>query len=135
MGCISSNKYKIKINGELSQEFSLERGLRQGDPMSPYLFLLCAQGFSALLAHVEREDRLHRIKICRNALVVLYLLFANDSLIMCKAYPREAQQLKEILNVYEEWSWQMINVNKSAIMFSRNTSSGDRQGVMQASSI
>lgn len=42
MGCISSVKYRIKINGELSQEFSLERGLRQGDPMSLYLFLLCA---------------------------------------------------------------------------------------------
>lgn len=118
MGCVSSVKYRIKINGELSQDFSPERGLRQGNPMSPYLFLLCAEGLSALLAHAEREGRLHRIRIYRNAPAVSHLLFADDSLIMCKACPGEAQQLKDIFNVYEECLGQMINVDKLAVMFS-----------------
>jgi len=135
MGCISTVRYRIRVNGVLSDEISPERGLRQGDPMSPYLFLLCAEGFSALLNCAEQEGRLHGIKICRNAPAVSHLLFTDDSLILCKASRAEAQQLKEILRVYEECSGQMINVDKSAVMFSPNTGTEDRQGVMQSLNI
>lgn len=127
MQCVTTVKYRIRVNGELSDEFSPERGLRQGNPMSPYLFLLCAEGFSALLDNAEQEGRLHGIKICRGAPAVSHLLFADDSLILCKASPEDAQQLKEILRVYEESSGQMINVDKFAVMFSPNTSPAARQ--------
>jgi hypothetical protein len=55
MKCVSSVTYRIKINGVLSDTFSPERGLRYGDPLSPYLFLLCAEGFSTLLNNSEDE--------------------------------------------------------------------------------
>ena len=57
MTCVTTVTYRIKVNGELSESFRPERGLRQGDPLSPYLFLLCTEGFSALL-HKAEEDGL-----------------------------------------------------------------------------
>jgi hypothetical protein len=53
MKCVSTVTYRIKVNGAFSEAFNPERGFRQGDPLSPYLFLLCAKGFSALLNKAE----------------------------------------------------------------------------------
>lgn len=64
MKCITSVSYRIKINGDLSKTIILERGLRQGDPLSPYLFLLCAEGFSALLNAAEASGDLAGVKVC-----------------------------------------------------------------------
>ena len=82
MKCVSTVSYRIKVNGALSESFEPERGLRQGDPLSPYLFLLCAEGFSALLAKAEEDGLISGVKICRNAPSISHLLFADDSLIL-----------------------------------------------------
>jgi hypothetical protein len=49
MGCVETVSLSVKVNGQLSEMFTPSRGIQQGDPISPYLFLLCAQGFSDLL--------------------------------------------------------------------------------------
>jgi hypothetical protein len=128
MKCVTSVKYRIRVNGELSEEFTPERGLRQGDPISPYLFLLCAEGFSSLLAKAEEEGKIGGVRVCRNAPSVSHLLFADDSLILCRATEGEATNLKELLRIYEECSGQVINADKSAVLFSPNT--GDTQRSM-----
>lgn len=82
----------------MTERFAPERGLRQGDPLSPYLFLLCAEGFSALLQQAEREQRIAGVRVCLNAPSVSHLLFADDSLIMIRATEGDAKQLQDILN-------------------------------------
>ena len=63
MKCVSSVSYKIRVNGQLTDSFRPERGLWQGDPLSPYLFFLCAESFSAMLERAELEGELRGIKI------------------------------------------------------------------------
>ena len=121
MTCVSSVTYRIKANGVLTDPFAPERGLRQGDPLSPYLFLLCAEGFSALLQKAEEDGRIKGVKVCSRAPCVSHLLFADDSLLLFRADRGNAEEVQNILHIYEFCSGQMINKDKSAIMFSRNT--------------
>lgn len=102
------------------------RGLRQGDPLSPYLFLLCAEGFTALLAKSEKEGRLNGVGICRSAPQVSHLLFVDDSLLFCQASQKEVQCVTNILQLYADSFGQCINFEKSSLYFSSNTD-GDRR--------
>jgi hypothetical protein len=121
MRCVRSVKYRIKINGELTQVITPQRGLHQGDPLSPYLFLICAEGFSSLLHHAKRNDMIKGIRICNGAPSVSHLLFVDDSLILMKATSSNASCLRDVLDLYEACSGQQINKEKSSIMFSKNT--------------
>lgn len=95
MQCVSTVSYRIRVNGELSDSFKPQRGLRQGDPLSPYLSLLRAEGFSALLSQAEGEGNLQGVKVCQRAPSVSYLLFAGDSFILFCANRGDAQQATE----------------------------------------
>jgi hypothetical protein len=77
MRCVSSVNYRIKINGEYTEPIIPQRGLRQGDPLSPYLFIMCAEGLSAMLEKAEAEHKIVGIKVCRAAPSVNHLFFCG----------------------------------------------------------
>jgi hypothetical protein len=122
MMCITSVEYNIIFNGDRIGPITPERGLRQGCPLSPYLYIICAEGLSAVIKNRELRGTLHGTHICRSAPSISHLHFADDSLLFCRATISEAQSLKEILTHYEHASGQAINFRKSAIAFSTNTS-------------
>ena len=95
--------------------FTPRRGLGQGDPLSPYLFLLCTDGLSSLLLYEEEVGGIDGIRVCRNAPSVSHLLFADDSLILMKADMNNATSLQRVLDSYCANSGQMVSLTKSSI--------------------
>ena len=95
------------------------RGLRQGDPLSPYLFILCPEAFSALLSEADLDGSLKGVCICDGAPRINHLFFVDDPLIVMKATMHSVRKLNEILKLYEMHSGQMINKSKSSAMFSK----------------
>lgn len=76
MECVTSVQYKVIFNSNETDLFFPTRGLRQGDPLSPYLFILCAEGLSTLIAHEEDNGHLKGVQVCRDSPFMSHLLFA-----------------------------------------------------------
>jgi hypothetical protein len=119
--CISSPSFSILLNGNPFGMFSHERGIRQGDPLSPFLVILGSEVLSRLLFRKEALGNIKGLKISRNNPAIHHLLFVNDLLIFGKATPKEASIFQSCLVKYYLWSGQSINNGKSSIRFSKNT--------------
>ncbi|KAL4278813.1 hypothetical protein GQ457_03G026150 [Hibiscus cannabinus] len=118
MNCVSSPIYSVVVNGVLSDYFAPSRGLRQGDPISPYLFLICCEGLSSLFRMAAANGVFCTSRITRGAPLINHLLFADDCLIFGEATISNASQLKGLLDCYGDCSGQLINYEKSSIFFS-----------------
>ena len=126
MTCISSATYKVLLNGHPKGNIVPERGLRQGDPLSPYLFILCTEALIENIRKEEREKRLTRLKISRGGPVVSHLLFADDSLFFCKANMAECDVIHKLVKDYEAVSGQLINFDKSSLQFGHKVPDSQR---------
>ena len=109
MEMVTTASYSVFINGEPKGWITQSRGIRQGDPLSPYLFLLCAKGLTVLLNKAVKNGVVNGIMSCQNGVCISHLLFADDSLLFCKATVGECQQLLSILGQYEAASRKAIN--------------------------
>lgn len=129
MLCVTTVRYNILINGEVAGSITPSRGIRQGDPLSPYLFIICAEGLSFLLREAEKNSLIHGIRVARGAPAISHLLFADDSLLFLKATTTEAEAVINVLNTYGKASGQQVNYHKSSLSFSRNTGSYQREEI------
>ena len=121
MQCITSVTYSVRINGKPQGHIILSRGLRQGDPISLFLFLLCAVGLSALLNRSAATRQLRGVSACPLGPRISHLFFADDSIIFCQATLEQCSHLEHILTIYEQASGQQLNKEKIALFFSRIT--------------
>ena len=109
METVTTTSYSMLINGEPKRFVIPSRGIRQGVPLSPYLFLLCTEGLSSLIRKVVESQSLHGILSCTNRVCISHLLFADDSFIFCQATMEECHHLMNLLECYESASGQAIN--------------------------
>ena len=126
MECITTVTYSILINGELSHIIHPSRGLRQGDHLSPYLFLLCTEGLHGLLAKAAASGEIRGISICRGGPRLTHLFFADDNLLFCRASVQECMHIQDLLSTYEDASGQKLNKDKTTLFLSKNTDRGTR---------
>lgn len=89
------------INEQVGKAFKLSRGIRQGDPLSPFLFLICSEGLPVLMKLALSEGRLKKTKVSRKGPQISHLLFTDDCVLFGEANEKGGSVLKEVLKEYE----------------------------------
>lgn len=129
MTCLTSAKLRILWNGEPLDAFQPTRGIRQGDPLSPYLYVICMERLSHL---IEREVQLGSWKpsrASRNGPQISNLAFADDLILFGEASVAQAEIMMKCLNQFCEASGSKVSIAKSRIFFSKNTNYEVREAV------
>ncbi|KAJ9671310.1 hypothetical protein PVL29_025144 [Vitis rotundifolia] len=114
-GCLSSVSYAVLVNGNAKGWVKASRGLRQGDPLSPFLFTLVADVLSRFLLRAEERNMLEGFRVGRNRTRVSHLQFADDTIFFSNSREEELQTLKCLLLVFGHISGLKVNLDKSNI--------------------
>jgi hypothetical protein len=131
MECISTVSFSILVNGGISKKFMPTRGLRQGDPLSPYLFILCQEVLSRLIDREFFKGAIKGVKMNVAGPAFTHVMYADDIMLFAKANSSEVKILDDCLETYCEWSGQRINRNKSGIIFSKLVQRDKRREVKE----
>lgn len=113
MLCVTTVSYKVRINGASTSSFTPGRGLRQRDPLSPYLYILCAKALTQYTYRLSTSNKLLFLKIAQRGQRVGLLQFADDLLLFLQINERTMVNLSETLQVFEDEAGQRINEAKS----------------------
>lgn len=104
MTCITTVSYSFLINNVVAGSVSPQRGIRQGDPLSPYIFILCGEVLSGLCKRAQINGTMAGIRVSRNSPRINHLLFADDTMFITRTDPQSCTALLNILHNYETTS-------------------------------
>lgn len=131
MSCITSMSYSILINREPNKEFIPSKGLRQGNLLSPYLFIICAEALSSLLYQAEACGSISSVLIGKGPISINHLFFTYNNLLFSKANSKKWCRVFQILEFYEQASRQALNKEKTLIFFSKNTPNATQRNILR----
>lgn len=121
MECVSSSSLRILWNGEPMNAITPTRGIRQGDPLSPYLFVLCMERLNQVIEEAVLNNLWKPIRASRNGPLLSNLFFADDIMLFSEASPYQAEIICQCLKRFCGASGQKVSLAKSTVYFSNNT--------------
>ncbi|GJW60307.1 RNA-directed DNA polymerase, eukaryota, reverse transcriptase zinc-binding domain protein, partial [Tanacetum coccineum] len=130
MTCITSTKFSICVNGEINGYFNGGRGLRQGDPISPYLFTMVMEVFNMIMIKNVKESGKFRYHHGCKELKLTHMCFADDLLVLCKGDIESVKVVKKTIEEFSKVCGLFPNINKSTIFFG-NIKEEDKADMLQ----
>lgn len=121
LSCISSTELSVVWNSKKLDGFNPERGLQQGDPLSPYLFVLCMETLSQSITKAIEVKKWKPCKLSRSSRPVSHLFFADDLLLFGEASCKQAEVMQSVLDEFFQASGQKVNLTKSLVWYSSNS--------------
>lgn len=117
--CISTVNFTPLLNGYKSASFTTFRGIRQRDPLSPYLFILCSELLDRLINREVVNGSIKGVKLAPNASIISKLSYADDVILFCGAKISEVARLMECVDKFCGWSGLTVNQDKFGIFTSK----------------
>ncbi|GKV51190.1 hypothetical protein SLEP1_g57860 [Rubroshorea leprosula] len=114
--CLRTSLVSVLVNGSPTRQFSVTKGLRQGDPLSPFLFLIIAEGLNGLVSNATQKGLLEGVKVGSRGLKLAHLQFADDTILFGEASEKNVLAMKGILRAFEIVSGLKVSFNKSQLM-------------------
>ncbi|GLT48339.1 hypothetical protein SLA2020_219710 [Shorea laevis] len=114
--CLRTSLVSVLVNGSPSRQFKVSRGLRQGDPLSPFLFLIIAEGLNRLVSEAVKKRKLEGVEVGNRGFRILHLQYADDTILFGAATDENVWAMKGILRAFELVSGLKINFNKSQLV-------------------
>ena len=100
MSCVTTVSFEVLVNGGKSDQFKPSRGLRQGDPLSSYLFILGQEVLSRMLEFEFQQKKIKGVKASINEPAITHVMYTEDIILFSKASRREASALLDCLDKY-----------------------------------
>ena len=129
--CVSSPTLQLLWNGDLSEIFESGRGVRQGDPLSPYLFVICMEKLAHLIKERVDNRGWRPIKLCRDGPELSHLFFADDIILFSEASLEQAHELRSCLDQFCASSGLKVNDRKTRVFFSNNVHHNRRREISE----
>jgi hypothetical protein len=115
LSCISSSSLAILVNGERLEDFAPSRGIRQGDPLSPNIFILCMKYLAYLICDEADKGNWTGVKTLRDGTSFTHLFFADDLILFAKATKKNCTTINRVLDAFCSASGQKVDLDKSKI--------------------
>lgn len=126
MSCITTSSIQVLINSRTTDAFYPSRGIRQGDPMSPYIFIMYMERLSRTIQQAVKSNSWNPIKISTQGPSLSHLIFADDLILFAKVDAKNCNTIANILNNFRVELYQNVNCSKSRILFSKNCKTATR---------
>lgn len=110
---MTTPNFSILLNGVPTTTFSATRGIKQGDPISPFIFILAAEGLGRYFKKEMRERRIKGLRLWGNDLPITHQQFVDDIMLFCEVSIREVRNVKRTLKLFMEASGMEVNKDKS----------------------